>query len=73
MNDIVKRVNFRLKHLYTFRYFLNQDVKEGMVHALVQPIFDYGDYGFLKESLTICIFESFLIECALGLVTPIYS
>jgi hypothetical protein len=44
MNDIVKRVNFRLKHLYTFRYFLNLDVKKGMVHALVQPIFDFCDF-----------------------------
>jgi hypothetical protein len=43
MNDIVKRVNFRLKHLSTFRYVLKEDVKKGLVDALVQPIFDYGD------------------------------
>jgi hypothetical protein len=47
-NDIVKRVNFRLKHLSTFRYFLNEDVKKGLVDALVQPIFDYGDVVYFN-------------------------
>jgi hypothetical protein len=42
-NDIIKTVNFRLKHLSTFRYVLNEDVKKGLVAALVQPISDYGD------------------------------
>jgi hypothetical protein len=41
-NNIVKSVNFRLKQLSIFRYVLNQDVKKGLVDALVQPIFDYG-------------------------------
>jgi hypothetical protein len=30
-NDIVKRVNFRMKHLFTFRYVLNKDVEKGLV------------------------------------------
>jgi hypothetical protein len=48
-NDIVKRVNFRLKHLSPFRYILNEDVKKGLVDALVQPIFDYGDVVYPKK------------------------
>jgi hypothetical protein len=40
-NDIVKRVNFRLKHLSTCRCVLNEELKKGLVDALVQPIFDY--------------------------------
>jgi hypothetical protein len=47
-NDIVKKVNFRLKHLSTFRYVLNDDVKKGLVDALVQPIFDYGDVVYFN-------------------------
>jgi hypothetical protein len=30
-NDMVKRVDFRLKHLFTIRYVLNEDVKKGMM------------------------------------------
>jgi hypothetical protein len=46
-NDIIKRLNFRLKYLSTFRYVLNEDVKKGLVDALVQQlIFDYGDVVF---------------------------
>jgi hypothetical protein len=37
-NDIVKKFNFRLRHLYTFRCVLNQDVKKGLVDVLVQPM-----------------------------------
>jgi hypothetical protein len=47
-NDIVKRVNFRLKQLSTFRFVLNEDVKKGLVDALVQPIFDYGDVVYFN-------------------------
>jgi hypothetical protein len=49
-NDIVKRFNFRLKHLSTFRCVLNQDVKKGLVDVLVQPIFDYGDVVYFNTS-----------------------
>jgi hypothetical protein len=45
-NDIVKRVSFRQKHPSTFRYVINEDSKKGLVDALVQPIFDYGDVDF---------------------------
>jgi hypothetical protein len=47
-NEIVERVNFRLKHLSTFRCVLNKDVKKGLVDTLVQPIFDYGDVVYLN-------------------------
>jgi hypothetical protein len=42
-NDIVDKVNFKLRHLSTFRCVLNEDAKKGLVDALVQRIFDYGD------------------------------
>jgi hypothetical protein len=40
-----KRINFRLKHLSTFRCVLNKDVKKRLVNVLVQPMytFEYGD------------------------------
>jgi hypothetical protein len=34
-NDMLKKVNFRLKNLSTFRYVLNENVKKGLVDALV--------------------------------------
>jgi hypothetical protein len=51
-NDIVKRVNFRLIFfpyfgIYIYIY-LNEDVKKGLVDALVQPIFDYGDVMYFN-------------------------
>jgi hypothetical protein len=49
-NDIVKGVNFRPKHLHTFRYVLNEDLKR-LVGALVQPIFDYGDVVYYNTGL----------------------
>jgi hypothetical protein len=49
-NDIVKRVNFRLKHLSTFRHVLKEGVKKKLVDALVQPIFDYGDVVYHNTS-----------------------
>jgi hypothetical protein len=47
-NDIIKRVNFGLKHLSTFTCVLNEDVKKGLVDALVQPILDYGDVVYFN-------------------------
>jgi hypothetical protein len=49
-NDLVKVVNFRPKHLSTFRYVLNEDLKR-LVDALVQPIFDYGDVVYYNTGL----------------------
>jgi hypothetical protein len=41
-------VNFSLKHLSTFRYVLNENVKKGLVESLVQPIFDYCDVVYFN-------------------------
>jgi hypothetical protein len=38
-NDIVKRVNFRLKHLSTFQYVLNEHVKKRLVDVLVYSLY----------------------------------
>jgi hypothetical protein len=50
-NDIVKRVNLRLKHLSTFWCVLNEDLKKGLVNALVQLNFDYGDVVYFNTGL----------------------
>jgi hypothetical protein len=35
-NDIVKRVNFRVKHVSTFGYVLNEDVKKGLIKVYIR-------------------------------------
>jgi hypothetical protein len=42
-SDIVKRTNFKLKQLSTFRREIDKNLKKKLVDSLVQPIFDYGD------------------------------
>jgi hypothetical protein len=48
-NDVVKKVHFRLKNLSTFRHVLKEDIKNNLVKALIQPLFDYGDVVYYNS------------------------